>query len=118
MKRVSEPETKSEILLPKIEPLPGTVCAQMVRCGRSNCKCAKGQLHGPYHYRFFYMGGRLHKTYVKKGDLQAVWSAVSAYKQQRIEQRRRRLEALELARQITQYNRGIGKLLKLVAGWG
>ncbi len=49
--------------LPKM--LPGSVCVQWVRCGRPNCRCAKGRLHGPYHYHFWREGGKLRKQYVK-----------------------------------------------------
>jgi len=82
-------KTKSANSLPKIEPLPGSVCRQYIRCGRSNCKCANGMLHGPYYYRFWYVGGRLHKSYVKKADIGAILAACSAYKQ---EQRALRLQ--------------------------
>ena len=39
--------------------LPGVVCPQWVRCGRPNCRCSKGQPHGPYFYRFWREGGKL-----------------------------------------------------------
>jgi hypothetical protein len=48
---------KTENSLPKIEPLPGAVCIQWKRCGKANCKCSNGMLHGPYYYRFWYAGG-------------------------------------------------------------
>jgi len=50
-------------------PLPGTVHAEYKKCGRSGCKCARGELHGPYYYRFYREGGRQHKQYVKLLDL-------------------------------------------------
>ena len=56
----------SEKVLPKI--LPGAVCRQMVRCGRSNCHCTGGDKHIAY-YRFWREGGKLHKQYVRKSDL-------------------------------------------------
>lgn len=48
--------------LPKT--LPGAVCEQWRTCGRKNCRCARGQPHGPYYYRFFRVNGRLRKEYV------------------------------------------------------
>lgn len=42
----------------------GAICAQWKRCGRPNCRCASGQLHGPYYYRFYREGGRLRKEYL------------------------------------------------------
>ena len=46
----------------------GAVCAQYVRCGKAGCKCSRGELHGPYYYRFTREGGRLRKSYVKKSE--------------------------------------------------
>ena len=70
--------------LPKIQPLPGAVCPQMIRCGRENCRCSRGELHGPFHYRFYYSAGKPRKKYVRKQDLLAVRKACSIYKEQRI----------------------------------
>lgn len=68
-------------MLPKTVPhkLPGTVHEQYTRCGKPNCKCAQGQLHGPYYYRFWRdRRGSLHKEYVRKADVEAVRSACDA----------------------------------------
>jgi hypothetical protein len=52
--------------------LPGVVIRQWVRCGRPNCRCAHGELDGPYHYRFWREGGRLRKAYVRPEELEQV----------------------------------------------
>jgi len=52
--------------------LPGTVCSQMVRCGKVNCKCQRGSLHGPYFYRFWWEDGRLRKQYVPRSQVKTV----------------------------------------------
>lgn len=65
-------------MLPKISPrevavADGAICPQMVRCGKPNCKCARGELHGPYFYRFTRdKYGRLHKQYVRRSEV-AAW---------------------------------------------
>jgi hypothetical protein len=64
-------QTKNPETLPKI-PLPGVVRPQWVRCGRPNCRCARGDLHGPYFYRFWREGGRLRKEYVKQSEVEQV----------------------------------------------
>lgn len=74
-------EIKSQEPLPNF--LPGVVCKQFVRCGRSNCRCAAGELHGPYFYRFWREGGRLRKAYVNRSDLDAVRARCAARQQQR-----------------------------------
>lgn len=44
----------------------------MVRCGKPNCKCARGELHGPYFYRFMRdKYGRLRKQYVRRSEVEA-----------------------------------------------
>lgn len=55
-------EIKNSKTLPKI----GAVCEQLIRCGKPNCRCARGELHGPYFYMFYRDGGRLKKVYVKR----------------------------------------------------
>lgn len=72
-------------MLPKTIPdrLPGTVLPQYVRCGKPNCKCACGELHGPYWYRFWHeYGHKLRKQYVRKADLEAVRTACAAYQEE------------------------------------
>ena len=76
-------ETDRTEPLPKT--LPGVVCVQWVRCGRANCRCARGQRHGPYYYRFWREGGRLRKAYVKAGELDQVRAACRARRQSRHE---------------------------------
>jgi hypothetical protein len=63
-------KTKSSEKLPKT--LPAAICTQYVRCGKPGCKCARGELHGPYFYRFWREGGKLKKVYIKKADVARV----------------------------------------------
>lgn len=37
-----------------------------VRCGKNGCKCAEGQLHGPYWYAYWTEGGRTRSQYIGK----------------------------------------------------
>ncbi len=81
------PKQKVSEMLPKMQPeqphnLPGTVHAQYIRCGRGGCKCAGGQLHGPYYYRFYREGRRLHKRYVRRADLASVQAGCKARQEQ------------------------------------
>jgi hypothetical protein len=39
---------------------------EYVRCGKPGCRCERGQLHGPYWYRYQRVGGRLKSTYLGK----------------------------------------------------
>jgi len=76
-------EAPSNMPNPLPKPLPGTVCPQWVRCGRPACRCARGQLHGPYYYRFFREKGRLKKTYVRQADVEQVRAQCETRRQAR-----------------------------------
>jgi hypothetical protein len=89
-------ETNSPKTLPKM--LPGVVCWQWVRCGRSGCRCGRGSLHGPYAYRFFREGIRLHKAYIPKGLVTQVTEACEA----RREFRRQIKASLQEWRELTE----------------
>ena len=67
--------------LPKM--LAGAVCRQWVKCGKSNCRCAHGQPHGPYHYRFFRQGGKLRKRYVNPANVNKVRAQCETRRQHR-----------------------------------
>lgn len=41
----------------------GTVVKKKVSCGKDNCKCQDGELHGPYKYVVQRQGGTLHWEY-------------------------------------------------------
>ena len=75
------PSSKKPEMLPKKMAL----CAQMIRCGRVGCRCAAGQLHGPYLYRFGRVDGRLKKGYVRLVDAP---KALSEQAERRNEKRR------------------------------
>ena len=61
---------KNSNLLPKM--IRGTICSQRVRCGKPNCKCAGGELHGPYYYHFERVAGVLKKRYVNPKELEQI----------------------------------------------
>lgn len=73
-------KNKIENSSPKISPLPGTVVAHFIRCGRINCKCAKGELHGPYHYHYWRDEQGRHKRYVRQSQVAAIQAACAAYR--------------------------------------
>lgn len=80
-------ETKSANLSTKIEPLSGAIDARFLRCGKANCKCAKGDLHGPYYVRRWREYGKRYSKYVKKSDVSATFQAVFEYRKSRQETR-------------------------------
>jgi hypothetical protein len=110
MKRETHRKTKSVESTSKIHPLEGYLEAQMICCGRSNCKCSKGELHGPYYIRRWERRGKKCSKYVKKGELPSVIAGISARKQQREELKefaRSINEASSLLRQYYKHILGI-----------
>lgn len=47
----------------------GTIVLEKVRCGDDSCKCASGELHGPYLYRYHREQGTLKSEYLGKPPL-------------------------------------------------
>ena len=44
--------------------LEGSLVSQMRRCGKEGCRCAQGELHGPYVYFSISRGGDRRLVYV------------------------------------------------------
>jgi hypothetical protein len=99
------PEIKSAETTTKIEPLRGGIETQFKQCGRSNCKCAKGKLHGPYYLRRWQRCGKRCSKYVKKSDVFVTFKAVSQYKRDRQETR-------ELIREINESGNAMWKAMR------
>lgn len=57
--------------------LTGTLVPEYKRCGKPNCRCARGYLHGPYYYRRWRdAGGHQRKEYVPRGRSEQVRAAL------------------------------------------
>ncbi len=63
-------QTKSVKVLPKTanEIQNGGVYVQAVRCGKSNCKCARGDTHTGFYF-FTRRNGKLIKFYIRKAEV-------------------------------------------------
>lgn len=46
----------------------GSIVKEMVVCGKPNCKCADGEKHGPYKYRYYSVKDTTKKEYIGKAD--------------------------------------------------
>jgi hypothetical protein len=71
-------KTKTAKMLPKtVEQITnGGIYIQRVRCGKSNCKCARGTLHTG-HYFFTRLNGKLIKRYIRKAEFAVFFSLVN-----------------------------------------
>ncbi len=103
-------ERKNEKALPKM--LPGAVCWQWVRCGKPGCKCERGELHGPYAYRFAHVNGRLRKHYIPKADVAAIIAACERHREEGSAQRAAHRELIELLQGYTATCREVERWVK------
>ena len=68
---------KTENPLPEIGLLKGSLHLETKRCGKPNCRCARGYLHGPFFYRRWRQGGRQKKAYVRQENVAETLSAIA-----------------------------------------
>jgi uncharacterized protein DUF6788 len=65
-------------LLPK-SALPGSLQPEWKRCGKPRCRCASGQLHGPYWVHRWREDGRQRKAYVPRDRVASVQAALALW---------------------------------------
>lgn len=80
----------------------GAVVAQYKRCGKPNCRCASGSLHGPYWYLVQRFGGRVKKTYLRPGSVEAARSACQEWRSFQAFLLNQRRETMRMYRDIRQ----------------
>ncbi len=64
-----------------LRPLCGSLRRRSIRCGKNNCQCKRGRLHGPYHY-FEPSKCRGKWQYVSKEELENVQNGIADWKKQ------------------------------------
>jgi hypothetical protein len=103
-------EKKFADSLPKILDMAsynGSLQQQWVRCGKTNCKCSRGQLHGPYFYLFVSMSDGLWKSYVRRADVPAVRALITERKHRHSLLRSEIRQAHNLLRQMVKAALGV-----------
>ena len=105
-------EKKSGDFTRKIEPLHGGLVREMVHCGRTNCKCVNGSLHGPYHYRVWMVRGRRFKKYVKKADFDRIKTSIEAFRTKRCERQQFKEEIKTILRENREAHRRLYAILR------
>lgn len=75
--------------------LAGVIIKEAVKCGKSNCKCAKGELHRWYYYLYYrgYVSGewKLKKEYIPRNRVKYMRKKISQIKS---EEKQLKLELL------------------------
>lgn len=54
----------------ELKKLKGSVVWEKVRCGKRNCRCSHGHLHGPFPYLHYYSSGKVKRRYLSKRMVQ------------------------------------------------
>src|SRR5687768_8002647 len=83
--------TKSKNQKPTTKMLPGHIERRRVRCGKPNCKCARGGYHVA-HYRVWYAGGQRFRRFIRAESVEEVRAACDEYRGLQVEIRRGRVE--------------------------
>ena len=83
-------QTKTAKPLPNT--LPGAVCEQW--------RERDGKRYGPYYFRFWREGGRLHKQYVKPDEVDAVRAACQRHREEGAARQRKHMEVMQRLREF------------------
>jgi len=61
-------QKKIDYLLNPKDMVAGSIYTVYKKCGNKNCRCARGKLHGPFHYLSRKIGGKTKLTFVRRAD--------------------------------------------------
>ena len=111
--RARSTEKKSAGFTRKIAPSRGSLAREMIRCGRANCKCANGSLHGPYYYRVWMARGIRYKAYVKKAEVERIKATIEIFRARRRKQQASAAEAKTMLREIREEGGNVYASLRL-----
>ena len=65
-------QKKIDYLLNPKNMVDGSIYTVYKKCGNKNCRCARGKLHGPFHYLSRKVGGKTKLTFVRRADEEEV----------------------------------------------
>lgn len=68
------------ILLNTGRQLPVWITSQYTYCKKGNCKCTKGEPHGPFYYLFFKKAGKVVHKYLPEKKIDSISEQANAYK--------------------------------------
>jgi len=78
-----QPPTFPQQLEAFLEPFPvlaGSLVKQYVVCGKSGCRCQRGQKHGPLFYLYWKEQGRSRSLYVPREKVAEVQRQIQNYR--------------------------------------
>ena len=107
-------KTKTAKMLPKTagEIPNGGLYLQRVRCGKANCKCARGETHSAFYF-FTRRNGKFVKIYIRKADVESFSEIVNQATAQRTHKRRSAKQSNELLKHLRESVREYEQITKL-----
>ncbi len=93
----------------------GGLYHQSVRCGKSNCRCASGDLHQGYFYFIRKVNGRQRKTYVPKNEVGQLSALIHRSRTDRRNQRLMSVRAREILLELREQLRAHDFVIKNLA---
>jgi hypothetical protein len=107
-------KTKPVKVLPKTvsEIQNGGLYSQQVRCGKTNCKCARGETHTAFYF-FTRRNGKLVKFYVRKSDVEAFSVIVNQASAERAQRRQSVQTSGALLKRLRESSREYEQMTKL-----
>jgi hypothetical protein len=79
--RLQEERRRLErILLNTGRQLPVWITSQYTYCKKGNCKCTRGQPHGPFYYVFFKKSGKVAHRYLPEKKMDSISGQANAYR--------------------------------------
>ena len=100
-----------------LEPLPGTIVPQFIRCGKLGCHCQTGDRHGPYFYRVWRDANKVRKVYVKATDVEQVILQCALYQASSDRLRRLAVERDQLWKERLRYSKQLAELAEWGRAW-
>jgi hypothetical protein len=70
----------SYLLSPK-EMVSGSIYSTYKKCGNKKCRCARGELHGPFNYISKKIDGKTVLTFVRKADESKITKEAQNYRE-------------------------------------
>lgn len=73
-------QKKLTYLLNPKDMIAGSIYETYKKCGNKNCRCAKGDLHGPFFYLSRKTGGKTKLTFVRRADEDSIEEKAKNYR--------------------------------------
>jgi len=68
------------ILLNTGRQLPVWITSQYTYCKKGNCKCTRGEPHGPFYYIFFKQASKVMHRYLSEKKIDSISAQANAYR--------------------------------------